>query len=158
MKNRKSKVASGENAEEPVLSKQERAQKAMFSRSRKENNPMMPYYIVTGVFTVICIAAILVTFVTPKQNIADKEIIDASEMFVHNGQGHQFKHGENKIFHKKTLREAKHMFQSALSDTNSIGTCRTSKKFDEKIQGDFEEMEIELPDAYDWREAYPQCV
>lgn len=118
----------------------------------------MPYYIVIGFFCLICFVAIIVTVFQPKQKFADKEIIDESEMFIHNGQGHQFKHGENKIFHKKTLKEAKHMFMSALSDTNNIGHCKTSKKVDEKIQGDFEEMEIALPESYDWRDAYPQCV
>jgi len=46
------------------------------------------------------------------------------------------------------------MFMSALSDTNNLGQCRTSKG----LEGDNEEMEIELPESYDWREAYPQCV
>lgn len=48
------------------------------------------------------------------------------------------------------------MFMSALSDTNNINTCKTGKKL--KEEDDFEEMEIELPDAYDWREQYPSCV
>ena len=50
------------------------------------------------------------------------------------------------------------MFMSAISDTNNIGHCKTSKKVDEKVQGEFEEMDIQLPESYDWREAFPQCV
>lgn len=51
------------------------------------------------------------------------------------------------------------MFMSALSDTNNVPHCKTSKKMDEKTQGDdFVEIDIELPESYDWREAYPQCV
>ena len=49
------------------------------------------------------------------------------------------------------------MFTSALSDTNNIGPCKTSKNADPE-NPELEEMEIELPEAYDWREEYPQCV
>jgi len=45
---------------------------------------------------------------------------------------------------------------SALSDTNQIGNCKTSKKTDPEAE--FDEMEIEVPDSYDWREQYPHCV
>lgn len=141
------------------MSKQERAERAMYSRSRKENNQMTQYYYVIAFFVFVCILSIFVTFFSPKQKFSDKEIIDQQEIFIHNGQGHQFKHGENKIFEKKTLKDAKNMFMSALSDTNNIQHCKTSKKLDDKAQGeDFVEMEIELPESYDWREAYPQCV
>jgi len=60
------------------------------------------------------------------------------------------------MFQQKTLADAKTMFMSALSDSNQIGNCKTSKH----IQPDdsWEEMEIELPESYDWREKYPQCV
>jgi hypothetical protein len=60
------------------------------------------------------------------------------------------------MFQAKTIADAKNMFMSALSDTNQIGNCKTSKHMQE---GDnWEELEIEIPDSYDWREAYPQCV
>lgn len=81
-------------------------------------------------------------------------VLDESQMLIHNGAGHQFKQGENAFFEHKTLADAKQMFMSALSDTNNLGTCRTSKGLD----AENEEMEIELPEAYDFREAYPQCV
>ena len=57
----------------------------MYNRSRKETNQMMPYYVVIGIFCVICVVAVLVTVLSPKQKFADKEIIDESEMFIHNG-------------------------------------------------------------------------
>lgn len=131
----------------------------MYSRSRKENTQMTQYYYVIAFFIVVCIISILVTVINPKQKFSDKEVIDEQDILIHNGQGHQFKHGENKIFKKKTLKDAKNMFMSALSDTNNIQHCKTAKKVDEKAQGeDFVEMDIEIPESYDWREAYPQCV
>jgi len=104
----------------------------MYSRSRKESSHMTQYYYVIAFFVVVCIASVLVTFINPKQNFTDKEVIDQQDIFIHNGQGHQFKHGENKIFEGKTMKDAKNMFMSALSDTNNINHCKTAKKIDEK--------------------------
>jgi len=98
--------------------------------------------------------AVGITFISPKQKFAEMTVLDESQMLIHNGAGHQFKQGENAFFEHKTLADAKQMFMSALSDTNNLGTCRTSKGLD----AENEEMEIELPEAYDFREAYPQCV
>ena len=77
-------------------------------------------------------------------------------MMVHNGMGHQFKHGENDMFRGKTMADAKQMFMSALSDSNQLNTCKTAKKQDP--QSDEPEMNIDLPESYDWRESYSQCV
>ena len=54
------------------------------------------------------------------------------------------------------MADVKAMFMSALSDSNNVPQCKTSKKTDPNA--DWEEMEIELPESYDWREAYPDCV
>jgi cathepsin B len=53
----------------------------------------------------------------------------------------------------KTLADAKTMFQSALSDTNQIKPCSSSLGIE-----DVEEEDIDVPESYDWREAYPDCV
>lgn len=34
-------------------------------------------------------------------------VIDDAQMLVHNGQGHQFKHGTNAFFKDKTIADAK---------------------------------------------------
>jgi hypothetical protein len=39
------------------------------------------------------------------------------------------------------------MFQNSLSDTPNIAKCKTS-----------EDEEIMVPEKYDWREEYPECV
>ena len=54
------------------------------------------------------------------------------------------------MFEGMTLADAKTMFMSALSDTNNVTPCKTSKK--QESNADFEEQDIEVPDAYDWRE------
>ena len=81
------------------------------------------------------------------------DVIDDSQMLIHNGQGHQFKHGRNNLFEHKTLADAKQMFMSALSDTNNVNPCKTAKG----VQG-YEDEEIDVPESFDWREAYPKCV
>jgi hypothetical protein len=53
----------------------------------------------------------------------------------------------------KTLADAKTMFQSALSDTNQINPCSSSRGLD-----GVEEEDIDVPESYDWREKYPDCV
>ena len=82
------------------------------------------------------------------------KVIDEAQMLVHNGQGHQFKHGTNTFFENKTIADVKQIFTSGLSDTNQINPCKTSLGMGEQS----EEMKIDLPETYDWREAYPQCV
>jgi hypothetical protein len=84
------------------------------------------------------------------------KVIDDAQMLVHNGQGHQFKHGTNNFFKDKTIADVKYLFTSGLSDTNQITPCKTSTN----LQGELEmqEMKIDVPETYDWREAYPRCV
>lgn len=77
-------------------------------------------------------------------------------MLVHNGQGHQFKHGASNFFKDKTIADVKYLFTSGLSDTNQINPCQTSLSMGQQEQQ--EEMQIDLPEAYDWREQFPQCV
>lgn len=54
--------------------------------------------------------AIMFTLFNPKQKFSEMEIINDSQILVHNGQGHQFKHGRNELFEAKTLADAKVMF------------------------------------------------
>ena len=122
------------------------------NRNKKAaTDPMQPYYNVIYGFIVICVLAIAVTIFSPKQKFSEMNVLDESNFLIHNGQGHQFKHGENSFFEGKTLSDAKQMFASALSDTNNLGTCKTSRDLDAETP----DMEIELPESYDWREAYP---
>jgi cathepsin B len=79
---------------------------------------MTAYYGVIGFFVAVCLFAVIFTFMNPKKKFSEMKIIDDSQILVHNGQGHQFKHGRNELFEMKTLADAKTMFQSAISDTN----------------------------------------
>ena len=146
----------GEGEGEETLTKQEKAQRAMFNRSRKQSDPMTQYYYVIGGFVAVCVFAVLFTIFSPKTKFSEMFVLDETQILIHNGQGHQFKHGENDFFENKTMADAKKMFMSALSDTNNIGPCKTSKQMDPSQE--IEEMEIDLPDQYDWREEYPQCL
>jgi hypothetical protein len=51
------------------------------------------------------------------------------------------------------MAEAGKLFLSSLSDSNQIGPCATSQG----MEG-VPEMDIEVPETFDWREAYPNCV
>jgi len=73
---------------------------------------------------------------------------------VHNGQGHQFKHGRNEFFEGKTIADVKNLFTGALSDTNQISSCKTSMG----TENPEAEEKIDLPETYDWRKAFPKCV
>jgi hypothetical protein len=53
---------------------------------------------------------VLFTFLNPKKKFSEMLAIDDSQILVHNGQGHQFKHGRNELFEAKTLADAKMMF------------------------------------------------
>jgi hypothetical protein len=117
---------------------------------------MKQYYGVIIFFCAVCVFAVLFTIFNPKTKFSEMQVLDESQILIHNGQGHQFKHGENDLFQQKTLADAKTMFMSALSDSNQIGNCKTSKHL--QPDDSWEEMEIELPESYDWREKYPQCV
>ena len=125
----------------------------MFNRNKKSTDQMTQYYYVIGFFVAVCVFAVIFTFVNPKQKFSEMMVIDDSQILVHNGQGHQFKHGRNELFEMKTLADARTMFQSAISDTNQINPCATSMGLD-----GVEEEDIDVPESYDWREAYPDCV
>lgn len=117
---------------------------------------MTQYYAVVVGFCVVCVLAIIFTLWNPKTKFSEMKVIDESQILIHNGQGHQFTHGPNSMFEQKTLADAKQMFMSALSDTNNIGACKTSTGI-EGVPPE-EEDQIDVPDSYDWREEYPNCV
>jgi len=128
----------------------------MKNRAKKPVDKMQKHFYVMYFFVAVCVLAVLYTFLAPKAKIGQKVIIDDAQIMIHNGQGHQFKHGKNSIFENKTISDVKTMFMSGLSDTNNVPNCRTSKAMSEEQVAN--EEKIDVPDSYDWRDAYPQCV
>lgn len=86
------------SGDDSQLSKQERAQRAMHNRSKKENVVLTQYYYVIAGFCVICLVAVFMTVFNPKPKLSDLEVLSQEEILIHNGQGHQFTHGENEMF------------------------------------------------------------
>ena len=58
----------------------------MLKRSKKQDSTMMQYYLVIGGFVVICVAAVLYVLLNPKKSFAQLQVIDESQILVHNGQ------------------------------------------------------------------------
>ena len=46
---------------------------------------MMQYYIVIGAFVAVCVAAVLYVLLNPKKSFAQMQVIDESQILVHNG-------------------------------------------------------------------------
>ena len=125
----------------------------MLRRSKKQQDPKQQHYIVIAIFCAVCLLSVLFVIFNPKQKFSEIRVLDEGNIMVHNGQGHQFKHGANSFFEGKTMLDARQLFSSALSDTNQINPCRSSLG----VEG-MQEMDIDVPDEYDWRQKYPQCV
>jgi preprotein translocase subunit SecG len=71
----------------------------MLKRSKKEGNSMMEYYIVIGAFVAICVAAVIYVLLNPKKSFSQMQVIDESQILVHNGQqSSQFQQGSNDFF------------------------------------------------------------
>ena len=70
----------------------------MLKRSKKGTDSMAPYYGVIGFFIAVCVLSVFFTLVNPKKKFAEMSVIDDSQILIHNGQGHQFKHGRNELF------------------------------------------------------------
>lgn len=47
---------------------------------------MHQYYIVIGVFLVVCLAAVFYVLMNPKKNSSQIPVIDDAQIMVHNGQ------------------------------------------------------------------------
>lgn len=90
----------------------------MMRRGKKTNDQKQQYLLVIGLFCAVCVFAVLYTVFNPKPKLSEQMVIDDAQIMIHNGQGHQFKHGKNTFFEGKALADAKQMFMSALSDTN----------------------------------------
>jgi len=58
---------------------------AMFRRSKKQDSTMMQYYIVIGAFVAVCVAAVIYVLLNPKKSFASMQVIDESQILVHNG-------------------------------------------------------------------------
>ena len=70
----------------------------MMNRNKKTYDRLTSYYGVIGFFCFVCVAAILFTVFNPKTKFSELLVLDESQILIHNGQGHQFKHGENDLF------------------------------------------------------------
>jgi len=46
---------------------------------------MTEYYIVIGAFVAICVAAIVYVLLNPKKSFSQMQVIDESQILVHNG-------------------------------------------------------------------------
>ena len=46
----------------------------------------MQYYIVIGAFVALCAAAVIYVLLNPKKSFAQMQVIDESQILVHNGQ------------------------------------------------------------------------
>lgn len=57
----------------------------MLKRGRKQDNTMMQYYLVIGGFVVVCVAAVLYVLLNPKKSFSAMQVIDESQILVHNG-------------------------------------------------------------------------
>jgi len=126
----------------------------MLKRSREsKKDPKANHMSVIYGFMGICAIAVLLSIFSPKQKFSNINAIDESAILVHNGNNYQFKQGSNSFFLHKTLADAKELFTSALSDSNKNSMCRTSKGAHK--DGD---LDITLPESYDWRTQYSVCV
>ena len=63
---------------------------AMNRRAKKSDNTMMQYYIVIGAFVAICVAAVLYVLMNPKKSFSQIQVINESQILVHNGHQFQF--------------------------------------------------------------------
>jgi hypothetical protein len=57
----------------------------MLNRNRKTTDHMTQYYWVIGFFCVVCIGAIFVTIFNPKTKFSEMQILDESQILIHNG-------------------------------------------------------------------------
>lgn len=90
----------------------------MLKRSKKVDTKKTNYTLVIIGFCAICALSIFFTLFNKKQKFSEMVILDDAQILVHNGQGHQFKHGSNNIFKNKTIADVRPLFTSGLSDTN----------------------------------------
>ena len=129
----------------------------MLKRGKKASAiPISPHKQVTYGFLIIIVISTLYVLFVPQSKMADAQVIDDTQIMVHNGMGHQFRHGHNRLFEGQTNTDVKTLFMSALSDTNQIGQCKSSKVQNQDDVAN--EEEIEVPEFYDWRKEYPHCV
>ena len=93
----------------------------MRSRNKKVSSNLggyTPHQQVGLGFMVVCVIAVLYAVFVPQPKISNSPVIDDGAILVHNGMGHQFKHGRNALFADKTNGQVKSYFMSSLSDTN----------------------------------------
>ena len=90
----------------------------------------MPYYIVIGVFVVVCVGAVLYMLLNPKKSFIDKQVIDHDEFLVFNSQSTQFQQGENTQFKGQTYNQARLQFNLAIADSPNLQACKTESTKD----------------------------
>ena len=60
---------------------------------------MQQYYIVIGAFVAICVASVLYVLLNPKKSFSAMQVIDESQILVHNGQPNAgFQQGANSFY------------------------------------------------------------
>jgi preprotein translocase subunit SecG len=58
----------------------------MLKRGKKQESQMMQYYLVIGAFVAVCVAAVVYVLLNPKKSFSQMQVIDESQILVHNGQ------------------------------------------------------------------------
>lgn len=119
-------------------------------RSKEKAKPatnMNEYYAVIGFFCACMFGALIYTVMNPSTSFAQMPVLDESAMLVHNGQSHRFTQATNEFFTDWTIADAKKLFEVGLSDNPKIEQCRSGQN-----------LEMVVPESYDWREEAPECV
>lgn len=102
---------------------------------------------VIGFFCACMFGALVITLMNPSASFATMPVLDESAMLVHNGQNHRFTQATNEFFADWTISDSKKLFEIGLSDNPNLENCRSAGN-----------LEMVIPESYDWREETPECV
>jgi hypothetical protein len=94
------------------------------------------------------VGALVYTLMNPQKSFASMPVIDDAQILIHNGQQNRFIQGQNEFFADWTMSEAKRLFEQGLADNPNIDPCKSGQV----------ETEEEIPESFDWRLLYPDCV
>jgi hypothetical protein len=129
--------------------RQAKAREAMMKRGKKEDPQKQQFQIVIYGFLGVCVASVLYVVLNPTPSFSKRPVIDESAILVHNGNSDvMFKQGPNKIFETWTMEDVNDIMNNYLADNPNVPQCRTSS----------EESETAIPESFDWREQFPDCV
>jgi hypothetical protein len=54
----------------------------------KKTDPKQQYYMVVAIFCGVCVLSVLYVLLNPKPKLTELQVLDDSNIMVHNGQGH----------------------------------------------------------------------